>query len=362
MLARFAPSPRARTIASQERRVSSELPRPVVSPPTNVRLLRKRRGDCGFADHVDQSCLRQALARGRDHPVRPLARGAGLQPGVGPAHRNTADDRRSDGRRRPISGSRTSTPTISCRSSSSTSRRVTPRSRCCSRRPATSASRRSSSRAASRSPSCPTGASRRSAASRVICGVSEFYDSWLHLTDGTESILNLNDCAEGDDGELRAIARLTGPIDVLLTQFSYAAWKGGRANAHFRKLAARAQARDDRGADPRARAAPCRAVREPGLLLQRGEFLSQRSRQPPADAAAAIAQGRRRAADPVPRRPLGRGRAVRQRRRARGLRTAYDEMAALPLRPPGESVALRAARSASLPPIASASSGRIRSR
>jgi len=29
------------------------------------------------------------------------------------------------------------------------------------------------------------------------------------------------------------------PIDMLLTQFSYAAWKGGRANAHFRQLAAR---------------------------------------------------------------------------------------------------------------------------
>ena len=74
---------------------------------------------------------------------------------------------------------------------------------------------------------------------RVICGVSEFYDSWLHLTDGKESILNLNDCAEGDDAELRNIARLTGPIDLLLTQFSYAAWKGGRANAQFRQIAAR---------------------------------------------------------------------------------------------------------------------------
>jgi L-ascorbate metabolism protein UlaG (beta-lactamase superfamily) len=76
---------------------------------------------------------------------------------------------------------------------------------------------------------------------QVICGVSEFYDSWLHLTDGTSSILNLNDCAEGDAAELRNIARLTGPVDVLLTQFSYAAWKGGRANAQFRKLAARAK-------------------------------------------------------------------------------------------------------------------------
>jgi len=74
---------------------------------------------------------------------------------------------------------------------------------------------------------------------RVMCGVSEFYDSWLHATDGTLAVLNLNDCAEGDEAELREIARLTGPLDMLLTQFSYAAWKGGRANAQFRVLAAK---------------------------------------------------------------------------------------------------------------------------
>jgi hypothetical protein len=73
---------------------------------------------------------------------------------------------------------------------------------------------------------------------RLVCGVSGFYDSWLFVTDGTKAILNLNDCAEGDEAELRAIGKLTGRIDVLLTQFSYAAWKGGRANAHFRKAAA----------------------------------------------------------------------------------------------------------------------------
>ena len=74
---------------------------------------------------------------------------------------------------------------------------------------------------------------------RVICGVSEFYDAWLHVRDGAHSVLNLNDCAEGDEAELREIARVTGPVDLLLTQFSYAAWKGGRANAHFREVAAR---------------------------------------------------------------------------------------------------------------------------
>jgi len=73
---------------------------------------------------------------------------------------------------------------------------------------------------------------------RLICGVSEFYDSWLHVGDESGSVLNLNDCAEGDEAELAAIGKLTGPIDMLLTQFSYAAWKGGRANAQFRIEAA----------------------------------------------------------------------------------------------------------------------------
>jgi UDP-MurNAc hydroxylase len=73
---------------------------------------------------------------------------------------------------------------------------------------------------------------------RLVCGVSEPYDSWLHVSDGKQSVLNLNDCAEGNEAELVAIGKLTGPIDMLLTQFSYAAWKGGRANAQFRIEAA----------------------------------------------------------------------------------------------------------------------------
>jgi UDP-MurNAc hydroxylase len=44
---------------------------------------------------------------------------------------------------------------------------------------------------------------------RLICGVSEFYDSWLHVGDESGSVLNLNDCAEGDEAELAAIGKLT---------------------------------------------------------------------------------------------------------------------------------------------------------
>jgi UDP-MurNAc hydroxylase len=72
----------------------------------------------------------------------------------------------------------------------------------------------------------------------VICGIDDFYDSWLYLSDGRETVLNLNDCNLSDPAELDTIARLGGPVDVLFTQFSYAAWKGGRANSRLRAQAA----------------------------------------------------------------------------------------------------------------------------
>jgi hypothetical protein len=73
----------------------------------------------------------------------------------------------------------------------------------------------------------------------VICGCDDFYDSWLYVSDGKSSALNLNDCNLSEGAELPAIARLVGSPDVLFTQFSYAAWKGGRANAHSRAQAAK---------------------------------------------------------------------------------------------------------------------------
>lgn len=71
-----------------------------------------------------------------------------------------------------------------------------------------------------------------------MCLPFEFYDSWLHLTDGHESVVNLNDC-QLRDAETAKAAKLTGWPDVLLTQFSYASWKGGRSRVRYRALAAR---------------------------------------------------------------------------------------------------------------------------
>lgn len=70
-------------------------------------------------------------------------------------------------------------------------------------------------------------------------GKSDFYDSWLYLNDGHTSLLNLNDCPMRAEKAIRKTLRLTGRPDVLLTQFSYAAWKGGRDNKAYREEAAR---------------------------------------------------------------------------------------------------------------------------
>src|SRR5262249_29220941 len=73
----------------------------------------------------------------------------------------------------------------------------------------------------------------------VMCGAADFYDSWLYLSDGNARVLNLNDCGVREGGELSKLAAEVSPLDLLLTQFSYAAWKGGPANAHYRAAAAR---------------------------------------------------------------------------------------------------------------------------
>lgn len=69
-------------------------------------------------------------------------------------------------------------------------------------------------------------------------GRSEFYDSWLFLDDGRTKLLNLNDCPMRAEKDAARTLKLTGRPDVLLTQFSYAAWKGGRENKAYRVAAA----------------------------------------------------------------------------------------------------------------------------
>jgi hypothetical protein len=73
----------------------------------------------------------------------------------------------------------------------------------------------------------------------ATCGPHDFYDSWLHVTDGNQSVINLNDCQIAAPADLTRIAKLFGPPNLMLSQFSYAAWKGGADDRIFREEAAK---------------------------------------------------------------------------------------------------------------------------
>ena len=64
------------------------------------------------------------------------------------------------------------------------------------------------------------------------------YDSGLLIESENEKILNLNDCVVRSKDRAKEIHKITGDIDILLTQFSYAAWKGGKRNLAWRQKAA----------------------------------------------------------------------------------------------------------------------------
>jgi len=72
----------------------------------------------------------------------------------------------------------------------------------------------------------------------VTCIKDGFYDSALLIETYDEKILNLNDCEVTAENRLNEVFLITGEVDVLLTQFSYAAWKGGRENKRWREEAA----------------------------------------------------------------------------------------------------------------------------
>jgi hypothetical protein len=175
---------------------------------------------------------------------------------------------------------------------------------------------------------------------RVTCGVEDFYDSWLHVGDGKNSILNLNDCAVSEPGELRKIAALTGPVDVLLTQFSYAAWKGGRENADYRAHAAENKlatiAEQVRMLKPRYTVPFASLVY---FSSRENSYLNDRMNTPETAHAAIAAAG----AEPVVLYPGGRWTvgAPHDDAPARdAYRKVYEGLGALPLREPGASVPL----------------------
>ncbi len=67
----------------------------------------------------------------------------------------------------------------------------------------------------------------------------DFYDSSLIFKTPEQKILNLNDCPLREEEEIRRFKKKHGSFDILLTQFSYAAWKGGVENKIYRENAAK---------------------------------------------------------------------------------------------------------------------------
>jgi hypothetical protein len=61
---------------------------------------------------------------------------------------------------------------------------------------------------------------------RVLCHPFPDDDSWIALQTAEGTILNINDCVVDTRAKASEIRRLTGPVRVLMTQFSYAQWPG----------------------------------------------------------------------------------------------------------------------------------------
>ncbi len=67
----------------------------------------------------------------------------------------------------------------------------------------------------------------------------DFYDSSISIQTPDTKILNLNDCPLRDISEIKKFKKKYGSFDILLTQFSYAAWKGGKNGKVIRENAAK---------------------------------------------------------------------------------------------------------------------------
>ncbi len=63
-------------------------------------------------------------------------------------------------------------------------------------------------------------------------------DSWVMLSNGDKTLLNLNDCNLNSKKDLEKIKNKIGKVDVLLTQFSFANWVGNKNDNHLHKQSA----------------------------------------------------------------------------------------------------------------------------
>ena len=69
----------------------------------------------------------------------------------------------------------------------------------------------------------------------ITIGQVPFYDSWGLIELDNLKILNANDCILENPDRIQDIKNITGKVDILFTQFSYANWvEGGAHNANSR--------------------------------------------------------------------------------------------------------------------------------
>ena len=73
----------------------------------------------------------------------------------------------------------------------------------------------------------------------VKCNPYGFYDSWLYLEIGRKKILNINDCGIDSYSQSKYIHKFTGDVDLLLTQYGYAARIGDPEDVELRKDASK---------------------------------------------------------------------------------------------------------------------------
>jgi hypothetical protein len=73
----------------------------------------------------------------------------------------------------------------------------------------------------------------------IKCRPYGFYDSLLYLEIGNKKILNINDCPIDSYSQSKYIHKFTGDVDLLLTQFGYAARIGDPEDVELRKSASK---------------------------------------------------------------------------------------------------------------------------
>jgi UDP-MurNAc hydroxylase len=60
----------------------------------------------------------------------------------------------------------------------------------------------------------------------ILSGMQDLIDSWMSIQAEGKTLLNMNDCVFDRSSDMEAIRKANGPINLLLSQFSFANWIG----------------------------------------------------------------------------------------------------------------------------------------